>query len=331
MNQDRSRSGHRAVLILLCFAGFVWQSPADDHAGPITPREPLGHASTPTDDPRTFLRVDSSLVLIPVHVTTLEGASVTNLRKEDFQLFEGDEEQKISYFGMDDAPVSAGLVFDASGSMHDKIKKSSQAAAQFLNTSNLEDEFFLVQFNERPKLAVSFTSDSDAIYKRIVHTRAFGRTSLLDAIKLALVQMKHARNFRKAIIVLSDGGDNRSRFTPGQIRDAIFESDVQLYSMGIFNVDDERRTPEESRGPRLLADLAEQSGGRHFRVDNLNDLESISAQISRELRNQYVLGYSPADKTRDGKYRPVRLKLKTPPGMPRLRVYYRHGYYAPLD
>jgi Ca-activated chloride channel family protein len=279
--------------------------------------------------PDARLRVDSALAIIPVHVTTEDGTSVTNLGREKFQIFEDGVEQKITHFSKDDAPVSIGLVFDTSGSMNTKMRKSSEAAAKFFKTANTDDEFFLVEFNDRPKLTVPFTPDSDEIYRRILHTRPFGRTSLLDAIHLAIVQMKNAHNLRKAIVILSDGGDNRSRFTAHEIKNAMIESDVQLYAMGIFDLEDLRKHPiEEQNGPVLLSELAEQTGGEMYTVTQLDELESVSERISRELRNQYLLGYSPSDDARDGRFRRVKVKVDAP-GMPNLRTYFRHGYYAP--
>jgi len=256
---------------------------------------------------------------------------VTGLRKTDFQVFEDNVEQTITHFSTDDAPLSVGLVFDASASMHNKLHKSSEAAAAFFKTANPDDEFFLVEFNERPHLAVGFTSDADLLYDHILHTRTIGRTSLLDAIHMALIQMKNAKNQRKAIVIVSDGGDNCSRYSVGQIKNALVESDVQLYAMGIFDPEDssKKRAPEEVKGPSLLTELAELSGGKHYRIDNLNDLPAISERIGLQLRNQYVLGYSPANLERDGKYRSIKLTLAPGPGMPPLRVQYRHGYYAP--
>src|SRR5580658_8792042 len=277
------------------------------------------------------LRVDTSLVLVPVHVTTPLGVSVTDLNKSNFQIFEDNVEQTITHFAKDDAPLSIGLVFDASGSMRNKLHKSSEAAAAFFKTANPEDEFFLVEFNERPHLAIPFTSDSEELYNHIVHTRTMGRTSLLDAIHMAILQMKKARNSRKAIVIVSDGGDNCSRYSVGQIKNALLESDVQVYAMGIFDLDDspKKRPPEEVKGPELLSELAELSGGRHYPIDDLNELPHISERIGMELRNQYVLGYSPANLERDGKYRTIKLSLAPPEGMPKLRTQYRRGYYAP--
>ena len=278
------------------------------------------------------LRVDASLVLIPVHVTTPEGKPVTALAKANFQLFEDNQEQKITYFVQDDAPVSIGVLFDASGSMRNKMRVCAEAAASFLKTANDKDEFFLVEFSDRPKLTVPFTSDPDEIHERIGHIRPFGRTSLLDAIYLALDHMKSARNFRKAIVIISDGGDNRSRHTPGQIKAAMLESDVQVYAMGIFEPGELRKLPrEEANGPELLDELAESTGGRSYPVRNLNELAAISASIGNQLRDEYLLGYTPTNDLRDGKYHQVKLKLAAPLETPSLRTFYRRGYYAPSE
>ena len=321
--------GCLAASSLLCSAGFAFQASAVNVAASVTPQFKLEASAGAVRVPQALLRVDSSLVLIPAHVTTAEGTSVMNLTKENFQLFEEGVEQKITHFTRDDAPISIGLLLDTSGSMENKMRKSSEAAARFIKTANADDEFFLVEFNERPKLTVPFTPDSDLIFRRIAHTRPFGRTSLLDAIHLAMVQMKNAHNLRKAIVILSDGGDNRSRFTSSEVKNDMLESDVQLYAMGVFDHDDLHKHPiEEQNGPVLLDQLAEQTGGRLFTVGDLNELESISTRISNELRNEYLLGYSPTNDSRDGKYRRVKLKLNAP-DMPNLRTNYRHGYYAP--
>lgn len=282
--------------------------------------------------PEVHLRVDTSLVLVPVHATSKIGTSITDLTEANFRVFEDGVEQKVSYFSKQDAPISVGLVFDSSGSMTRKIRKSAEAAAAFFKTANAGDEFFLIEFGERPKLVMPFTRDSDEIYRKIVQSRPFGRTSLIDAIHLALVQMKNARNARKAIVILSDGGDNRSRLTRREIKGALIESDVQMYAMGIFDPEAvAKHTPEEENGPRLLDELAAQTGGRVYPVDNLDDLESISSTLGNALRNEYLLGYIPVNESRDGKYRQVKVTLALPDEMPKLNIAYRHGYYAPAQ
>ncbi len=313
------------ALFLTCLFGFSFQLIAD---GPvvIVPR----WRPAPVAETQPMLRVDSCLIQIPTHVTTAIGASVTHLTKENFRLFEDGVEQTLTGFAHDDAPISIGVLFDTSGSMQDKMQKSSEAAAAFFRTAGAEDEFFLVKFSGRAKLVVPFTPDPGEVYREIVRTKPAGQTSLLDAIHLALGQMKAAQNLRKALVILSDGGDNWSRHTVRQISNALIESDVQVYAMGIFDANySVKHTAEERRGPQLLNDIAEQTGGRHFPVDKLNELPAIASRIGRELRDQYVLGYYSTNAVHDGKYRQVKLTVANPSGARPLRAYYRQGYYAP--
>ncbi len=283
-------------------------------------------------EPRADLRVDVPLVMIPVHVTTALGASVRGLKKESFRLFDDGVEQTITHFASDDAPLSAGFLLDASGSMRNKMRKSVSAAGEFLKITNPEDEFFLIQFGERPKLAVPLTRDMEQVRMGLVRERPLGRTSLLDAIHLPLSEMRRAHNLRKAIVILSDGGDNHSRYTETEIKEAVREADVQIYAIGIFERNDSpKRPPEERNGPRLLTDLADEAGGKQFPVEKLDELPGICARIGAELRDQYLLCYSPVNASRDGKYRRVKVVLAAQDKMPPLRVRHRVGYYTPLE
>jgi Ca-activated chloride channel family protein len=293
--------------------------------GPVTVRavaEKRGADLEPT------LRIQSSLVIIPVHVTNRLGGAITDLDRGNFCVLEDGVEQPVQHFSKDDAPVSIGLLFDASGSMRSKMRKAAEAAAEFFKTANPADEFFLIRFGETAKLALPFTQDSGAVQREIEHTMPAGETSLLDAIYLGISEMKKAHNWRKALVVLSDGGDNWSRHSVRQVKSALSESDAQLYAMGIFDSNLANHPAEERRGPILLDELAAQSGGRHYPVRDLADLPAISARLGRELRNQYLLGYYPANATSDGKYRRVRVKLSLPVDAPDFRIYYREGYYA---
>lgn len=292
----------------------------------ITPRP---HAP-PTPVPRNMLRSDSSLVVIPAWVTTAAGVSVTSLRKENFRLLDDNVEKPIAFFAKDDAPLSVGLLFDISGSMKNKIDKAAESVAEFFKTANTEDEFFLVEFNDRARLTIPFTPDAGEIYSRISQTTPSGRTSLLDSIAVGLKHMKKARHQRKAFVIVSDGGDNWSWHTRRQVRNALLESDVQLYAMGIFDPELKKSPVENRNGPALLDDLALETGGRHYQVANLDDLPAISAKIGTDLRNEYLLGYYAAD-TRDGRYHHVRVNVTAPEGMPPLRANYRKGYYAPAQ
>jgi Ca-activated chloride channel family protein len=275
------------------------------------------------------IRVDVNLVLVPLTVTDPLNRLVTGLDKENFFLFENNNPQTIKTFSSEDAPVSIGVVMDLSGSMTNKVVRSRESIVQFMKTANPQDEFFVIGFNDRPELIEDFTSSVDDIEARLEMVKAGHRTALLDAIYFGLEKMKQAKYPRKALLVVSDGGDNRSRYTESEVRAAVRESDVQIYSIGIF--DQYAATTEERLGPLLLNDVSEETGGRLFRVDDISDMADIAAKISAELRNEYVLGYKPLDEKRDGKWRKLKVKLVAPPGLPPLTVHARTGYYAPLQ
>jgi VWFA-related protein len=308
--------------IWVCLAQALWaQVTIEPRAKPSARAEAV---------PKANIRVDSTLVLIPVTVTDPMNRFVTGLEKENFKIFEAGKEQDLSQFSSEDAPLSVGVVFDCSGSMGSKLDKSRQAVSQFFKTANPEDEFFLVEFHDSAELAQPFTTSLEEIQNRLTFTQSKGRTALLDAIYLSLHEMKKARNPRKALLVISDGGDNDSRYTEGEIRNLVKEADTQIYAIGIYEpVGARSRTAEELAGPGLLTDIAEQTGGRQYAVENLNELPDIAAKIGVELRNQYILGYSPQNREHDGKYRRVQVKLVQPRGLPPLRAFWRLGYYAP--
>jgi len=320
----RLRSLSLLPTLILC----AWA--ADDARVSVEPRARTAPSASAT--PRTDIRVDSTVVQIPVTVMNPLNQLVTGLEKDNFRVFEDKVEQQIAYFGSEDAPLSIGLVFDTSGSMGNKLGRSREAAVQFFRTANPEDEFFLVQFNDQPQLVHDFTTHFEELQSGLIFTQAKGRTALLDAVYMALHKMKKARNARKALLIISDGGDNSSRYTESEIKNLVREADVQIYAIGIFesNLSGSRST-EEINGPELLSELAEQTGGRHFAVNQLNELPDIAAKIGAELRNQYLLGYSPVNKARDGKYRKVTVKLTLPKRMPQLKAFFRQGYYAPTQ
>jgi len=216
--------------------------------------------------------------------------------------------------------------------MDTKLGSSRQAVAQFMKTANPEDEFFLIEFSNRANIAAEFTSMPQEIQNRLTFTQAKGATALLDGVYLAMNQMRKARNARKAILIISDGGDNSSCYTEREVKNAVREADVQIYAIGIFEPPDSRiRTPEEAHGPELLHELAEQTGGHAFAIGNLAELPEAAAKIGIELRNQYILYYSPKNLRRDGKYRRVQVKLVKKAGLPPLMPVFRTGYFAPAQ
>lgn len=294
----------------------------------VTPRPKPAPADAPKL-PSTKLRADTNLVLVPVTVCDPNNRPVTGLEKEHFKLFDDKVEQTLTHFAMDDEPLAVGLVFDISGSMGPKLRRSRMAAAEFFKRANPEDEFFLVEFNDQPKLLVPLTRDTQEIQNQLTFAQSKGRTALLDAIFMAMHEMKRSSMKRKALLIISDGGDNSSRYTEGEVRNLVRESDVLIYAIGIFEPYGARsRSPEEMGGPGLLNELAEQTGGRHFPVDDLSELPDVAAKIGIELRNRYVLGYTPKDYQRDGRYHHVRVQVITPHGLPPLKAYWRLGYYA---
>ncbi len=279
--------------------------------------------------PGSLIKMNVDMVLVPVTVTDPMNRLVTGLEKEDFQVYENNGQQGIKSFASEDAPVSIGIIFDLSGSMTSKLIRARESIIQFIKTANPEDEFFVIGFNDRPELIEDFTSSVEDIQARLATVRSGHRTALLDAIYYGVAKMKEAKHERKALLVVSDGGDNRSRYTEGEVRAQVRESDVEIYSIGIF--DPYAATPEERTGPVLLNDLCEETGGRLFRVDDVSEMGDIAEKISTELRNQYVIGYTPKNISRDGKWRKVKVKLNPPSGLPPLTVHARTGYYAPLQ
>jgi Ca-activated chloride channel family protein len=276
------------------------------------------------------VHVDVELALVNVTVTDPHNRMVTGLESDNFRIFENDVEQEIQYFSSEDVPISIGVIFDLSGSMANKVGKSKEAALQFFKTANPQDEFLLVSFNERAELTSTFTNSVEDLQSSLLSLSAKGRTALLDAIYLGLSEMRSARNAKRALLIISDGGDNHSRYRENDIKRLAREADTQLYAIGIFDPFQYRsRTPEELNGPSLLSEVTELTGGRVFDVQNVNDLPDIATKIGAELRNQYILGYRPSNKSHDARWRKIKVKLRSPKGLPPLSVYAKTGYYAP--
>jgi Ca-activated chloride channel homolog len=275
------------------------------------------------------VKVDVSLVLVPVTITDPMNRLVTGLDKENFEVYENKQAQELRTFSSEDAPVSIGVIFDMSGSMSSKIERAREAVIEFFKTANPQDEFFMITFADKPEEVSDFTSSVEDIQGKLVYTVPKGRTALLDAIYLGVSKMRQAKYTKKALLIISDGGDNHSRYTEGEIKATVKEADVMIYAIGIY--DHYFPTEEERLGPGLLSDIAELTGGRAFTIDNPNDLADVATKIGIELRNQYVLGYRPKTPGHDGKWRKIKVKLIPPKGLPPLRVYAKTGYYAPSE
>ena len=273
-----------------------------------------------------IIRKNVELVLVPVTVMDESNRIVTGLERENFQLYEGKQAQPIKHFWKEDVPVSVGIVLDVSGSMDTKLERARDAVAAMLTASNPQDEFFLVTFADRPTLVQDFTPNVDDIRGQLLFTKPKGRTSLIDAIVMAISHMRNARYQRRALLIISDGGDNRSRYTEKEVKSLIKEEDVLVYSIGVF--DRQFRTMEERLGPELLATISGLTGASAYTLDNPTHLPLVAEHIANELRNQYILGYRPEESRRDGKWRKIKVKLAVPQGLRALRVQARSGYYG---
>ena len=325
-----TRASSPQLIFLLLFGAAIFNFPTPASAQSLvsndvkhdTPGQPIKRDQG--------VHIDVNLALVNVTVTDPYNRLVTGLEPDNFRIFEDNIEQEVVNFSSEDVPISIGIILDLSGSMANKLGKAKEAALQFFKTANPQDEFFLVGFNDRVQLLSPFTHNVEDLQSGLLSASAKGRTALLDAIYLGLSQMRGASNGKRALSIISDGGDNNSRYTEKDIKRLVREADTQLYSIGIFDAFEYRsRTPEELNGPTLLSEMTELTGGRAFSVDNLNDLPDIATKIGAELRNQYILGYHPSNKAHDARWRKIKIKLRAPKGLPPLNVYAKTGYYAP--
>jgi Ca-activated chloride channel family protein len=259
------------------------------------------------------IKVDVDLVMVNVTVTDSDNKLVTDLKRENFQLFEDKIKQDIQYFSSEGAPLSLGIVFDISHSMQNKLELAREAAARFLETGTPEDEYLLVEFANRAELTENFTTDISRLRDRLAFKPAKGATALYDAVYLGLTKVKAGQNPKKALLLITDGEDNHSRYSRGDIREFVRESDVQIYIIDL--------------GRALVGELAEMTGGHSYR-GSVDDLEDICAKIALELKSQYVLGYKSTNTVRDGKFRKIQVRTTPPPGMLKLNVRTREGYFA---
>ncbi len=326
-----TRQGRRWVVRAVCASIALLVSSflfASNVTAQVVPTGPLPDATGQKIQKGKALKTETDMTLVNVTVTDPYGRLVTGLEQNNFRVFEDGVEQEVVRFSSEDVPISIGVIFDMSGSMSDKIDKSRLAAVQFFRTANPQDEFFLINFNDRAQLVSPFTASVDELQNRLMFTSAHGMTAMLDGIYLGLSQMKGAHNAKKALLIISDGGDNHSRYSETDIRKYVQEADVQIYAIGLYEPDG-GYSPEEIAGPGLLNDLTQMTGGRTFTVHSLSDLPDIATKISMELRNQYVVGYRPSNRAQDGKWRKIKVKLRPPRGLPPLTSYARSGYFAP--
>jgi len=295
------------------------------------------HAQPPTA--RATFRTSAQMVLVPVTVTDRDGKSVNGLRQQDFSITDDQKPQEISSFTSDDAPCSVGLVVDVSGSMKDGLSAAKKAAHEFLKAANPDDEFLLLTVSTLPEAVSEFTADTDALERKIELAHPDGFTALIDTVYLALSHMREARQHRKALLVLSDGVDNHSRYSKGELMRVALEADVQVYTIILGNpsatatatvpfrpsmIKKPGDQAADRQGPLLLEELANRTGGLHFRAVSDSDAKDAAIKASQTLRNQYVIGYQPPNYDMSGKWHRVHVKSS----IPKVNVYARSGYYS---
>jgi len=305
-------------------AGTVLCAPLVFRAQVSIPARAKAGSELPGEIPRPDLRIDRTEVLVPVAVNDTYNRPVSGLEKENFRVFDDKVEQLITSFSMEDEPVAVGLVFDTSGSMSGAEREERMAATEFFKTANPEDEFALVEFDSSPRLVVPVTPDPAKVTYQLLFTHTRGSTALLDAVFLGLHEIKKSSKKRKALVVISDGGENNSRYTSSEIRNVVKESDVLIYSIGVF------ADPNYTDAGGVLSGISEQTGGRMFKTQGAR-LSDIAQKISIDLRNRYLLGYVPSNRERNGRYHLVEVKVVPPKGLPPLRAHWRTGYYAPTE
>ena len=322
MMRKRGVAGFAVLLIAVAMcASYAAQEPTKSS-------EPQPPQKSPTQNTPT-VKVDVDLVLVNATVTTEKNQYLTGLEKENFEVWEDKVKQDISYFSTEDVPMSVGVIFDMSGSMKDKLATAKSAYSTFLRGGNKDDEYFLVSFSDRPRIESGITTDITKLQNKLMFDQAKGMTALYDAVYLGLDTLKEANNPKKALLLITDGEDNKSRYHFSDVKQFVKEKDVQIYAIGI--VDDWNSQLGAGRtGRALLEELAELTGGRAFFPPSVNDLEDTCEKIAVELKNQYVLGYRSTNQAKDGKWRKLRVKV-TPPQKTNtsLSVRAKEGYYGP--
>ena len=281
-------------------------------------------APVAAQEPEFTLNVNVDLVELSVTVLDASDRHVTGLEAVNFEIFEDSVQQDVSLFLHEDRPVSLGLVIDNSRSMERKKARVDMAAVSFVRLSNPQDEAFLVHFDDTVRLAQEFTSDIGVLEETLESISPYGQTSMYDALMTALEKIKEGRYDEKAILLVSDGADNSSTAVFEQVLESVRQSEAAVYIIGVLN---DSAAGQEAR--IALEALSDASGGRAFFPQTVDEIPSLTENIARELRELYTLGYIPTNAGRDGSWRSVRVYVPMPPESPRLKVNYRHGYYAP--
>jgi Ca-activated chloride channel family protein len=311
------------------------QTPNVDAAKATTNNTPVPVKASATDEAKApkVTKPDGQIVLgvgvvnVIVSVTDPYGRFVTGLGKDHFDVFDDKVKQQIAHFTDEDSPVSLGIVYDVSGSMKERIARSVKALRRFIETSHDDDDYFLIGFNDRAKLIQDFTPSGDQVVSHLMFVQPKGSTALYDAAYLAVEKVQQGRHTKKALLIISDGQDNNSRYTYKELRNRVKEADVQVYAIGIT---DPASDSLAGFGRGVLEEITRMTGGRAFFPNAYNEPElvEICTRIALELRHQYSIGFYPTDMTSEAKWHKVQVKVNPPKGLGRLSLTYREGYQS---
>lgn len=318
-NRLSRRAAFAASFVVLLCASLTG---AQSQAPPANSGSSQGTQTGNGDD----IRLDRQLVTVHVTVSDPYGRFVTGLDQSHFEIFDDKVKQSIEFFSDSDVPITLGIIYDVSGSMQSRISRSLHALRRFVDTSHVDDEYFLVGFNQRAQLIRDFTTSGESVVNSLTLVQPQGRTALYDATYIGVEKAKQGRHTKRALLVISDGQDNNSRYTFSELRTLIKESDVQIYAIGITDIVSDRELGPY--GESVLEELSRTTGGRAFFPSSEEELADVCTQIALELRNQYSIGYYPSSDIRDGKWHKIKVKVNPPPGLPRLSVRSKEGYFG---
>lgn len=326
-------------LLLLCLAAVSAQEQSGEKKSgqevkaSVSPtaqtptQQPPSRPSNPFGDDQDRIKIGTELVSLTVTVTDPYNRLVTGLDKHNFEIFEDKVKQDISHFSDDDVPVSLGLIFDVSGSMKGKLERAREALRAFIQTSHSDDDFFLVGFNQRANLLAEFT-DGDTLTNKLTLVDPRGQTALYDASYLGIEKVKQGRHQKRALLLISDGQDNSSRYTYGELRKLLKEAGVQIYCIGIVEFGGGAGGSLDLQGQAILEEISQVTGGKAFFPRSPAELEDATTRIALELRHQYSIGYAPTNIKKDGQWHKIKVSVKPPRGLPSLKVQHKEGYYA---
>lgn len=318
----------RALAVLPLLVIFAVSVFGQTDAAPTPTPEETPPAVVDDDGIDNIVRVKTDLVTLTLTVTDVYGRFVSGLKQDAFTIYDNGEKQDITFFSDADSPISIGIVFDVSGSMNnEKIAKAKKALEKFVNMSHPSDEYFLIAFSNKANLLMDRTRDAEAVLNKLTLVKPKDDTALYDACYLGIERVTRGTHRKKALLIISDGQDNASRYNFGEVRRLMKESDVVTYAVGIIDAHD-MTSKLGMQGQQFLDELTSVTGGRAFYPSSDVEMEEIFERIALELRHQYSIGYTPKDFVLNGKWRKVKTKIKPPRGLPRLTVRGREGYYA---